>query len=122
MKLLFDQNLSPDLIRLLRSEYPGSEHVINLGMDRFENADIWFYMDRFKDEDIWFYAAQNGFMVVTKDFDFDQRALLLGHPPKVVRVTLGNCSTKRIADLLRSRRNDLKQFNADSSKSLLLVS
>jgi len=110
MKLLFDQNLSPQLVRLLSQEYPDSEHVIGLGMDAAE------------DRDIWRYAAQNGFIIVSKDVDFEQRALLRGSPPKVVRVKLGNCSTTQVATLLRSRRDDLIQFDANPSQSVLAIS
>jgi len=34
MKLLFDQNLSHRLAARLATEYPGSEHVRNVGMAR----------------------------------------------------------------------------------------
>ena len=33
MKLLFDQNLSPRLIRHLEPYFPNSDHVRNLGLD-----------------------------------------------------------------------------------------
>ena len=32
MKLLFDENLSPRLVGLLAGEFPGSEHVRNVGL------------------------------------------------------------------------------------------
>ncbi len=66
MRLLFDQNLSWKLVRLLADVYEGCAHVRDLGM-----ADA-------TDTVIWAYAAEHGFTVVTKDSDFLQRSLRLG--------------------------------------------
>ncbi|MBX9584413.1 MAG: DUF5615 family PIN-like protein, partial [Gemmataceae bacterium] len=85
MRLLFDQNLSPRLPRLLAAEFPGSEHVLPLGIDTAPDPVIWSY------------AAANGFAVASKDSDFGVRARQYGHPPKVVWVRLGNCSTAAVA-------------------------
>jgi predicted nuclease of predicted toxin-antitoxin system len=60
--------------------------------------------------------------IVSKDSDFQQRALLLGHPPKVVWLRLGNCSTAAVAALLRTRHADLLAFEADPTASLLVLS
>jgi predicted nuclease of predicted toxin-antitoxin system len=35
-----------------------------------------------------------------------------GPPPKVVWVRLGNCTVDEVAELLRSRRQDLERFDA----------
>ena len=110
MKLLFDQNLSPQLVRLLRSEYPGSEHVRNVGLATAADGDIWQY------------AAHEGFVIVFKDEDFEQRSLFAGHPPKVVRVKLRNCSTRQVVELFISRQNELLQFDADPVQAVLLIS
>ena len=107
--LLFDQNLSFRLVRLLEDIYPGSAHVRPLGMDQADDLVIWQY------------AAANGFIIVTKDTDFYQRSLLQGHPPKVVWLRVGNCSTSRAAALLRARLTDVETFNADASASFLVL-
>jgi predicted nuclease of predicted toxin-antitoxin system len=64
LKLLFDQNLSRKLSSRLSDIYPGSQHVVELGL---EKAD---------DEDIWIFAGQHGLAIVSKDADFQQRSLL----------------------------------------------
>lgn len=110
MKLLFDQNLSHRLVVLLATEFPGSEHVRNLGMATAPDSDIWSF------------AAANGFAIVSKDMDFEQRALLLGHPPKVAWVRLRNCATSAVATLLRNRHPELVAFDADPSASFLALS
>ena len=110
MKLLFDQNLSPRLVRLLAGEFPGSEHVRNLGFAAKPDPVIWSF------------AAANGFAIVSKDADFQHRALLLGHPPKVIWLTLGNCSTQAVEQLLRARQADLLVFESDPTVALLVLS
>lgn len=110
MKLLFDQNLSPRLVGLLAAEFPGSAHVRDIGMAAAPDPAVWAH------------AAAGGFTVVSKDTDFQQRALLYGHPPKVVWVRLGNCSTAAVAALLRFRLADVQAFVADPAASFLALS
>jgi predicted nuclease of predicted toxin-antitoxin system len=110
MKLLFDQNLSHRLVSQLGAEYPGSEHVRLVGLATAPDPVVWSY------------AAAQGFVIVSKDSDFQHRALLLGHPPKVVWIRLGNCSTAAVAALLRSRQADLLAFEGDPIASFLALS
>jgi predicted nuclease of predicted toxin-antitoxin system len=69
MKLLFDQNLSPRLPRLLSDLFPGSVHAREAGLTEADDTAIWDY------------AKVNGFVIVSKDSDFQQRSLLLGARP-----------------------------------------
>ena len=64
MKLLFDENLSPQLSGLLVAKFPGSQHVRELGLKGRT------------DEEIWRYAGDNGFAIVSKDKDFYERDML----------------------------------------------
>lgn len=64
MKLLFDENLSPKLSRLVADLFPGSMHVRECGL-----------LGR-PDDEIWDYARANSFTLVSKDSDFQQRSLL----------------------------------------------
>jgi predicted nuclease of predicted toxin-antitoxin system len=109
MKLLFDQNLSHKLTTELATEFPGSAHVRNIGLERATDPAVWAY------------AAANGFTIVSKDADFQQRALLLGYPPKVIWVRLGNCTTTSVAALLRAHHKTLLAFEADSSASFIAL-
>lgn len=110
MNLLFDQNLSHRLVAQLATEFPGSAHVRDLGLASAPDPDVWSH------------AATNGFVIVSKDTDFQQRALLYGHPPKVIWVRLGNCTTAAVAALLKSRLADIQAFEADPSAALLALS
>ena len=109
MKLLFDQNLSWRLPRKLADLYPDSQHVREVDMKEAQDADIWHY------------AQANGFVIVTKDLDFQQRSLLFGHPPKVVRLRVGNCPAQTIEILLRRYAVVIQTFAADSQKSYLVL-
>ena len=79
MKLLFDQNLSPRLPRVLTGIYPESLHV--RGIDMRDATDT----------QIWEYAKTHDFVIVSKDSDFQARSLLYGSPPKFIWLRVGNC-------------------------------
>jgi predicted nuclease of predicted toxin-antitoxin system len=91
VRLLLDQNLSPRLVAALTDLYPGATHVREVDL---QAAD---------DDVIWAYALDHGLVIVSKDADFHQRSFTLGHPPKVVWIRLGNCSTDAILTLLREK-------------------
>ncbi len=50
--------------------------------------------DQLTDSQIWDYAADNEFVILTKDADFYDHMLLKGPPPKVIWVRLGNMKRK----------------------------
>ncbi len=95
MKLLLDENLSPTLAASLAELYVGITHVREVGL---ESA---------PDPEVWAYAADNSYAIVTKDADFHHRSFLNGHPPKVIWIRLGNCSTRAIAELMLTRREQV---------------
>ncbi len=109
MKLLFDQNLSHNLVPQLADLYPNSQHIRLLGMG---NA---------SDETVWNHARLNRFAIVSKDQDFFHRSMLLGHPPKVVWLNIGNCTTADINALLQERQPDLLAFDEDETASFLIL-
>lgn len=107
MSLLFDQNLSRKLPRLLAVEYPRSEQVVGVGLIGADDLAVWAH------------AASRGLAVVSKDSDFSDLSRLLGPPPQVVWLRIGNASTAAIAALLRSRLADVTAFLADPSLGIL---
>jgi len=109
MKLLFDQNLSHRLVSALARLYPQAVHVRDLDL---KTAD---------DEAIWNFARSNGFAIISKDTDFHQRSFLFGHPPKVIWIRLGNCSTQEIEELLHARYDDLMTFEQDVDAAFLAL-
>jgi len=109
VRLLFDQNLSPRLVGALADQPGGSSHVRDEGLRTAE------------DDTVWAYAAQHGFVIVSKDADFHQMRFVLGHPPKVIWIQRGNCSTAKIIALLRQHHANLLAFEQDETASFLAL-
>lgn|SRR5690554_1784265 len=109
MKLLLDENLAPRLAQLLASVYPGTVHVKDVEL---ASAD---------DDTIWRYAAQEGYIIVSKDNDFRQRSFVYGPPPKVVWVCKGNCATDVILDLLVHHAPDVAGLANDDLAAFLIL-
>lgn len=108
MKLLFfDAMLSPRLVNFLADIYPGATHVELVGLDRAS------------DREVWEFARENDFIVVTKDEDFSEMALVLGSPPQVVWIRRGNCSTREIETLLRQSYGAISSLSEDSTTGIL---
>ena len=101
MKLLFDHNLSPRLVKSLADIYPDSNHVYPLKLDQVS------------DKEIWEYAQREGFLIVTKDADFSDLCILLGFPPKVIWIRRGNCQTTAIESMLRRHHADIETLDKD---------
>lgn len=112
IRLLFDQNLSHHLPRLLDDCFPRSSHVIGLGMAGSSDSGIF---------GIWQYARKENLTVVTKDVDYERLSARMGHPPKVILMRLGNCSTEAVAELLRERFADIVELHKDEERGLLEI-
>jgi len=109
VKLLFDENLSPKLVKRLADLYPGSDHVYELGIDRTS------------DEELRDYAGRENFIIVTKDSDFSDLCILLGFPPKVIWIRRGNCSTAIIESILRQHSEDIEALDRDEIIGILTL-
>jgi predicted nuclease of predicted toxin-antitoxin system len=97
-RLLFDEQLAEVLVELVADVFPQSLHVRPLGAAARD------------DRGIWNLAKENGCVLVTKDEDFHRLSVLLGAPPKVIWIRLGNCSTADIAALLRRHAHVIGEF------------
>ena len=107
MRLLFDENLSPQLVRRLADVFPGSAHVRDCGLAG--GADVA----------VWRHAGEHGFIIVSKDEYFRHLSFLQGAPPKVGGIELGNCSTDLIEQLLRRGRAEIVRFAVDPVAAFL---
>ena len=110
MKLLFDQNLSPRLVRRLVDLFPESAHVTDVGLDRAD------------DDAIWVFARDERYAIVTKDSDFDDMSVLRGFPPKIIWIRLGNCTSHQIEALLRAHAETIASFESDPTAGVLSLS
>jgi len=109
VKLLFDQNLSRRLLQDIDDAFSGSQHVADVNLMTED------------DETVWRFAAAHGFVIISKDSDFFHRALLRGHPPKVIHLRVGNCSTQHIRNLLMDNVSLIYEFISDPIESLLIM-
>jgi predicted nuclease of predicted toxin-antitoxin system len=109
VRLLFDQNLSRNLIGRLRDVFPESEHVTALGLDTAT------------DREIWEHARDGGHVIVSKDSDFRQMAFLYGPPPKVMWLRVGNASTATVLRVILEHVEDIEAFAVSDDEALLVL-
>lgn len=107
MKLLFDENLAARLAHDVDECYPESAHLETLGLLGAP------------DRVVWARAANDGFVLVTKDEDFHRLSVILGPPPKVVWIRLGNCATADVARLLLTEVDRVHLFVEDPEAAFL---
>ena len=110
MKLLFDQNLSPKLVKRLADLFPGSSHLQTEGLDCAD------------DNAVWDHARLHGFAIVTKDADYNDLSVLRGWPPKVIGLLLGNCTTIQVEAVFRARFADIEAFDKNPAVGTLALS
>jgi predicted nuclease of predicted toxin-antitoxin system len=109
MKLLFDNNLSHKLVAKLSDIFPNSTHVMTIHLDESE------------DEKIWGYAKENGFIIVTKDADFNEISLLKGYPPKVIWIRIANCKIADIEKIIRNNNIVLNEFYHNQNSGIIEI-
>ena len=109
MKLLFDQNLSPRLVAAVADVFPGSAHVRDIGLARADDAAVWSV------------ARDQGYAIVSKDSDFHLRSFVEGHPPKVLWVQVGNCTTADIEARLCGNARELTRFLLDDGSAVFII-
>jgi len=109
MKLLFDQNLSYKLCRQLADLFPDSTQARLLHMDTADEAVLWQH------------AREYGFVLVSQDADFADRAALLGPPPKVIWLRCGNQPTPVVEQRLRQHAQTIAAFAEDDAAACLEI-
>jgi predicted nuclease of predicted toxin-antitoxin system len=109
MKLLFDQNLSPALVKRLADLFPESSHTEIAGLAKTG------------DHSIWQFCLEGGFVLVSKDNDFSFLAAERGAPPKVIWIRLGNCTTDEVEISFRRDIDVIRAFGEDPEVALLIV-
>ena len=108
MKLLFDQNLSWRLVKVVSRAFPGSAHVVSVGLSGASDAEVWAF------------ARDNGYCICTKDADSHQLSFLHGPPPKVVWLQTTNRPTSEIARLLQDHLPEIRNF-ASTDEALMII-
>ncbi len=98
------------MARDLADIFPGSVHVRGLGMAQAS------------DRQIWDHAREEGFVIVSKDNDFQQMSFVFGAPPKVIWIRRGNCSVEESAGVLRENAARIGEFEIDQVATYLVLS
>ena len=98
MNLLFDQNISPKIIKQLSGLFSGAKHVRHVGLEDASDLQIFEF------------AKINMFAIVTFDSDFVDLNVVRGSPPKIIWIKTGNLTTKSVAELLKKNVELIIQF------------
>ncbi len=109
MKLVFDENLSPDLVHLLADLFPGSISASELRPKPVS------------DRRIWELARDGDYAIISKDSDFEPLVLLHGHPPKFIWTRCGNRSVAETERYIRAHSAEISEFLADEGSSVLVI-
>jgi len=97
MKLLLDENLSRRIVPFLQAAFPGSTQIALLGLETASDSEIWQY------------AKDNGYVIVSRDSDFQERSLVAGHPPQVIWLKIPNRSKTVVLNILLEHRAEIEQ-------------
>ena len=109
MKFLVDANLPPRLCLWLTSRRHEAEHLADLKLLRATDSELW---ER---------GQASNLIIFTKDVDFYDRALVLGAPPQVLHVAVGNCSNSRLLDILDAEWNNVESALSAGSKLISIT-
>lgn len=110
MKLLLDENLSRRLVPFLQHDFPGTTQVVLLGM---ESA---------SDKEVWQRAKDGGYVVVTRDADFQELSLVWGAPPQVIRLRTPNQTRAAVLKLLLDNKAAIiSALELDTRASIELI-
>jgi predicted nuclease of predicted toxin-antitoxin system len=110
MKLLLDENLSRRLVPFLQHDFPGTSQVVLLGL---ESA---------SDRVVWQKAKDDGYVIVTRDADFQELSLVWGQPPKVVRLrTLNQTRAATLKVLIDNRELIVESLLTNGLASVEIV-
>ena len=88
MNFLVDNHLPIELVRWFESKDHKATHVRDVQLNRAQDVAIWNY------------AAQNSFVIVTKDEDFADLVLLRSETVSVVWLHIGNCRKQTLIKTL----------------------
>lgn len=109
MKLLFDQNLSYRLVAKVSEIFPDSTHVAALSLDHASDFEVWEY------------AKNNGFVIVTKDSDFNDLTTYHGFPPHVIWLRAGNSSVDKNTEILHKYAEQIKAIISANETGIIEV-
>jgi predicted nuclease of predicted toxin-antitoxin system len=93
----------------LKTRGRDSEHLFDLNLLKATDSEIW---QRAKAENL---------IIMSKDVDFYDRVLLLGPPPQVIHVSVGNCSNTRLLEILALEWNEIELALSSGSRLISIT-
>jgi predicted nuclease of predicted toxin-antitoxin system len=109
VKLLLDENLSRRLVPALQTRFPGSSQVALLGLERATDAQICEH------------AAQHGFVICSKDDDFQRLVAARGYNPRLIHLALGNVSNDTVLAALLAAAERLQRAFDDPGVGVVVI-
>jgi predicted nuclease of predicted toxin-antitoxin system len=109
LKLLFDQNISPKIVRQVEANFPDSKQVRHVGLE--DASDIT----------IFDFAKLNGYAIVTFDSDYVDLNVIIGIPPKIIWLKTGNLTTKSISALFNRNIFAIHEFLESEEDEILEI-
>lgn len=107
MKLLFDQNISPKILKKLPSEFSECNQVRFVGLEDAPDLEIFEF------------AKTNEFSVVTFDSDFVDLNALHGTPPKIIYLNTGNLTTQSVSELILNNLLTIQHYLNSKTDDIL---
>ena len=109
MKLLLDENLSRRLVPALQARLPGSSQVALLGLERASDAQLCEH------------ATQHGFVICSKDDDFQRLVAARGYRPRLVHLALGNVGNDAVLAALLAAADRLQLAFDDPATGVVVI-
>lgn len=101
MRFLCDDHVSYKLVKYLKDLSIETIHVNEI-LDKWNTTD----------KDICIYADENDLIVITKDADFRNSFLIKNTPNKLVKVNLGNISTRVFIEVISDNLQAIQTLNS----------
>ncbi|MEM1001270.1 MAG: DUF5615 family PIN-like protein [Bacteroidota bacterium] len=110
MKLLFDQNISPKILKKLPDDFSECEQVRFVGLEDASDLEIFDY------------AKTHDFTIVTFDSDFVDLNAIRGTPPKIIYLNTGNLTTNSVSELILNHLLTIQYYlNSQTDDILELI-
>jgi predicted nuclease of predicted toxin-antitoxin system len=109
VKLLLDENLSRRLVAALQPSFAGSSHVALLRWERSTDAQLCDY------------AARHGFVICSKDDDFQRLVAARAYRPKLIHLTLGNAGNDAVLAALLAAADRLEIAFSDPATGVVVI-
>jgi predicted nuclease of predicted toxin-antitoxin system len=109
LKLLFDQNISPKIVKQVELDFPDAKQVRHVELEDASDLAIFNY------------AKTHGYAIVTFDSDFVDLNVVKGIPPKIIWLKTGNLTTKAISELVRNNILLIRTFLQSEEEEILEI-